>query len=159
MLRNRWAIRLARALEEYVYRRADAILVIGEGFRANLISKGVPESKIFMIPNWVDTCAIRPDTSTNGFREAYALDESCFLGLHSGNMGTKQKLENVLEAAALLRASSNIRFLLVGAGAAQARLEADARSMALSDVRFLLLHPHERTPAMCPAPDVRLVQL
>jgi len=157
MLRNRWAIRLARALEEYVYRHADAILVIGEGFRANLISKGVPESKIFMIPNWVDTCAIRPGASTNGFREAYALDESCYLSLHSGNMGTKQKLENVLEAAALLRASSNIRFLLVGDGADKARLEAYARSMALSNVQFLPLQPRDATPGMFAAADVLLL--
>lgn len=157
MLRNRWAIRLARALENYVYRCAHAILVICEGFRANLISKGLPESKIFVIPNWVDTQAIRADPSPNDFREAHGLGDASFLVLHSGNMGAKQKLENVLEAAALLRASPNIRFLLVGDGTDKARLEAYARSKVLSNVQFLPLQPRDATPGMFAAADVLLL--
>src|SRR5450759_3808828 len=49
------AVRLARRLERFVYSRADRITVISQGFFDNLVAKGVPERKVTVLPNWVDT--------------------------------------------------------------------------------------------------------
>ena len=157
MLRNRWAIRLARALENSVYRRADTILVICEGFRANLLAKGVPESKISLIPDWVNTRFIRPITPPDGFRRTHNLGDAHFLILHTGNMGAKQKLENALAAAAELREEQGILFCLVGDGAEKNGLQEYARSLALSNVRFLPLQAREALPGMLSAADVLLL--
>ncbi len=55
MLRNRVAIRVARCLEHFVYRRAERILVICEGFRQCVRAAGIPDERIAVVPNWVDT--------------------------------------------------------------------------------------------------------
>jgi hypothetical protein len=54
MVRSPSALRLISALARFVYRRASAITVISPGFKRNLVSKGVPEAKIHVIPNWAD---------------------------------------------------------------------------------------------------------
>jgi PEP-CTERM/exosortase A-associated glycosyltransferase len=46
--------RLTRALENHVIRRADAIAVICEGLRTDLITRGVNRNKIIVSPNGVD---------------------------------------------------------------------------------------------------------
>ena len=43
--------RLSRALESFVARRADSIVVICEGLKSELLARGVREEKITVIPN------------------------------------------------------------------------------------------------------------
>ncbi len=154
MLRNRSAIRLARALENYVYRHANAILAIAEGFVTNLKAKNVPESKIFWTPLWVDTRTIRPDAPAEGFREAHRFRQTDFLVLYSGNLGAKQKLENVISAAAHLADRPQVRFCFTGDGVEKARLEAFAKECGIANVRFLPLQPWSAFPGMLAASDV-----
>ena len=157
MLRNPWAIHLARKLEELVYRQASDVLVICEGFASSLRSKGVPESKIHIIPDWVDTRFIRPNPSQDGFRRTHRIASSDFLVLHTGNMGAKQKLDNLLEAASLLQSLPDLRFCLVGDGSDRVRLEQCAHNLALPNVRFLPLQPREVLPSMLASADVLLL--
>jgi colanic acid biosynthesis glycosyl transferase WcaI len=157
MLQNPWAIRLARTLESHVYSRADAILVISDSFAANLSSKGVPRSKIFSIPLCVDTRFIQPNAPRDGFRNAHRIGQTDFLVLYTGNMGAKQKLSNVLEAAAQLPELREILFCFAGGGAERTRLKACARSRALSNVLFLALQQPSALPGMFAAADVLLL--
>jgi len=157
MLRNPWAIRLARKLEGFVYRQSDTVLVICEGFAANLRSKGVPDSKIRQIPHWVDTLSIRPELPLDDSRRAYQINDSAFLVLHTGNLGAKQKLENVLEAAGCLRDLPDVHFCLVGEGTEKARLEQHARHLGLSNVGFLPLLPRESVPGLLATANVLLL--
>ncbi len=46
--------RLTRALETWACHRADAVAVICEGLRSDLIARGIPEHKIMVSPNGVD---------------------------------------------------------------------------------------------------------
>ncbi len=154
MLRNRWAIRLARMLENYVYARADAILVICDSFVANLRSKGVPESKIFSIPLCVDTRFIQPNAPREAFRKVHQISETQFVVLYTGNMGAKQKLDNVLAAAAQFPRPREILFCFAGDGAERARLEAYAQSRTLPNVKFLPLQQQGALPGMFAAADV-----
>jgi putative colanic acid biosynthesis glycosyltransferase WcaI len=156
MLRNRAAIGFARAAERFLYRRADRILVICEGFREHIARSGVPADRISVVPDWVDTRFIHPAAPGHEFRRAHALDRE-FLVLHIGNMGTKQKLDVALEAAAHLRCAQGITICLAGDGADRPRLESLARSRALANVRFLPLAARADLPAMLAAADVLLL--
>lgn len=157
MLRNRWAIKLARSLENYVYRQADRILVLGEGFRANLLAKGVPEPKLCIVPDWVDVRFIHPGIPPDGFRKTLLLGGADFMVLHIGNLGAKQKLDNVIRAADQLRAEQNIRFFFVGDGTDKQRLQEYARKKALLNVRFLPLQPREKLPELLSSANVLLL--
>ena len=47
-------------IANYTYRNADAIIVISQDIKENIMAKGVPEDKIVIIPNWVDTDQVYP---------------------------------------------------------------------------------------------------
>lgn len=157
MLRNRLAIQIARGLERFLYRRAALIFVISEGFRTNLLAKGVPNSKLTVVPNWTDTRTMGAKTAGGDFRRRHGIAESDFLVLHSGNLGAKQKLDNVLEAAARLSEDFSTVFCLVGGGTDKERLQECTASRGLHNVKFLPLEPRELLPAMLAAADVLLV--
>src|SRR5262249_2846625 len=46
--------RLSRALESMVLRRADAVVTICQGIRAEVIARGVPAARVAVVPNGVD---------------------------------------------------------------------------------------------------------
>ena len=61
-----------------------------------------------------------------------------FLVLHSGNMGYKQDLINVVEAAKLLRENKEIKFLLVGHGNQEDKLKAEIQNLENIEIRPLV---------------------
>jgi colanic acid biosynthesis glycosyl transferase WcaI len=154
MLQNSLAIKMARLLEKFIYTRSDKILVISEKFVPNLTGKGVAKSKISFLPLWVDSELISPRDRNGPFRKTQNIDEAQTVVLHAGNMGTKQNLENVLEAAGRLRAHRDVLFLFVGDGSEKKRLQEYAHDKALSNVRFLPLLPRGLLPEMLAAADV-----
>ncbi len=157
MLRNPLAIKMARLLEKFIYGRSDRILVISEKFVPNLTGKGVPKSKISFLPLWVDSQLISPRDRNGPFRKTHNIGEAQTVVLYTGNMGAKQNLENVLEAAGRLRTHQEVLFLFVGDGSEKKRLQEYAHDKALSNVRFLpLLPPQQRglLPEMLAAADV-----
>jgi len=128
--------------------------VICDSFVVNLRSKGVPKSKIFSIPLCVDTRFIQPNAPREVFRKAHQISETQFVVLYTGNMGAKQKLENVLAAAAQLPEPRGILFCLAGDGAERAHLEAYAQSRTLPNVMFLPLQQRDALPGMFAAANV-----
>jgi len=158
VLKNPRMIRRLRKMEDYVYRRAARIAVISEGFRTNLLSKGVPAEKISVIPNFIDTQHVVPQTKHNPFSQRHGL-EGKFVALFAGNMGFSQGLETVLDAAKRLESIKEIRFLLVGNGAGRERAEAYLKTLNISNTRFLPFQPHESLPDMYGAADVCLIPL
>jgi len=158
VMTNARAIAFFRRVERYVYHRAAAITVISEGFRDNLLAKGVPPDKIKVIPNFSDTDFVRPLPRRNGFSAAHGLD-SRFVVLFAGNVGYSQGLEVVLDAAWQLSDLEDVLFLVVGNGAAKTGLEAYAQELGLQNVRFLPFQPYGALPEMYASADVCLVPL
>lgn len=157
MLRPGRMLRLAQMLERYAYRSADAILVIDEAFRRKLEMQGVPKAKITCIPDWVDTERIRPLPRDNAFRRRQQIPPEHLILLHAGNMGAKQGLRTLIEAATLLRSCPDVVFLLVGDGVERAALESLALARRLTNVRFLPLQPEDVVPEMLAAADLLLL--
>ncbi len=158
VMKNKRMINLSRKMEDYVYRRADAVSVISEGFKKNLAAKGVDEGKIRVIPNFFDTVFVHPQPRENDFRRSHGLDGK-FVVLFGGNIGHSQGLETVLEAAEQLEQEPEIHFLIVGNGVAKPGLIAYAEELDLSNVTFLPFQPHQALPEMYAAADVSLVPL
>ena len=91
VLKNPRVIAFFKALERFVYAKAAAISVISEGFRRNLLAKGVPADKICVIPNFVDPGFVRPLPRHNGFSQTHDLDDR-YVVLFAGNVGLSQGL-------------------------------------------------------------------
>jgi len=64
MLKNEYLISLSEKLEKFLYQKSDKITVISDGFKRNLMSKGIESDKIRVIPNWVDLEFIAPAPAT-----------------------------------------------------------------------------------------------
>jgi glycosyltransferase involved in cell wall biosynthesis len=157
-VRNRWYIRMLRRWLFAVYRRADRVIVLGEDMRAILTESGVPDDRITTVSNWADTDRIHPVREDNAFRRSEALDGQ-FVVMYSGNMGLCQNLDNILEAASLLRDRSDIEFVFIGDGASRARLENRARERNLANVRFRPYQPQSQLAHSLSAADLHLVPL
>jgi colanic acid biosynthesis glycosyl transferase WcaI len=144
-------------IEGFLLRRATRVSTITEAMRARVIAKGTPPDRVWLLPNWADVETVRPGPRDNAFRRSLQVDETTSLVMYAGNMGEKQGLEVVLEAAAQCTDDPRLLFLMVGDGAARPRLEQRVREMALSNVRFLPVQPSESLGDMLAAGDIHLV--
>jgi len=157
-LRSKPLIGVLRAIEKFVYRKADRISVVSDGMRENLIEKGVPSEKLAVIPNWVDTEFITPAERMNPFRIGQGLEDR-FLILFAGNVGYAAGLRCVLEAAQRVASDPRVFFLVVGEGSAKHELQAYADTLGLENVRFLTTQPRELLPQLLGSADLSLVTL
>lgn len=155
-LRNPLLIKMARALERRCYRAADAITVLSDDLRDNIVGRVSDPSKVRVIPNFVDTDFITPLETENGYRREHGLEHKTVV-MYAGNVGLSQPLDLVIAAAVALRDDPKLAFVINGTGAARAALEAQARGLA--NVVFVDTQPLERLPELLAAGDIHLVPL
>jgi colanic acid biosynthesis glycosyl transferase WcaI len=149
--------RLLYAVERLGYRRAAIVSTLTVPMRARIIAKGIPAENVKLFADWADPQLFAIDGGRAGrIRQELGLGEA-FLVLHAGNMGVKQGLDVVLDAAHETRSDPGIVYLLVGDGAMRPHLEARAREMGLDNVRIAPLLDHERFLQVLAAADVCLV--
>jgi hypothetical protein len=165
VLTNRRVIWLLERLELAAYAAADTVIVVSDGFRANLISRGVPAGKVHTIRNGVDPGEFAPDTPADPeLRASLGAGPGDCLVLYAGTHGISQGLTSVADAAARLSEAPPdgepaIRFAFVGEGADKARLEQRVADVGLSHVVLRPGVPHEQVPALLAAADICLVPL
>jgi len=145
---------IVRRAELALARRAGRVAVVAEGFRRYLETGGVDPKRIHRIRNWSRTT--EPTESAERMREELGWSREEYVCLHAGNMGHKQGLQNVLDAAQALR-DAPVRFVLAGDGNDKSALEASATARALANVEFLGPAPPGRWEAMLHAADLLLV--
>lgn len=121
---NGIASRALAFVEGAVMRAATGVLVIHERFRRHLVEDlAVPEERVAVSRNWSHLSATATSDPT-AIRQRYFGDAEA-VALHTGNMGAKQALENVVDAARLAdEHHSPVVFGLVGDGSQRESLEA-----------------------------------
>ena len=143
--------------EYLLLRRADRVSTISEMMLQRLLNKGVANHRSCLFPNWADTDLIRPLAQDNEVRRKLGVGSEQVLVVYAGNMGEKQGLELVLEAADRLRERPKIQFAMIGEGAAREKLERTARQRKLGNVRFLPVQPLDLLPFALAAGDIHLI--
>src|SRR5271165_104530 len=157
ILREGILVRCARAMEAFVYRKAQAVVCLCEGFREKLAQSGIPADRLRLIPDWGDTEAIRPVQSDGRFRDANRIAREKFVVLHTGNMGKKQDLLNVVRGAALSVGHPDLLWVIVGEGEERALVEREIKTKGLGNLLLLPLQPVETLCQMYAAADVLLL--
>ncbi len=145
-------------MEALAYRKAALITTITEGMRQKIVSKNIPPEKVVVVPPPADGTMFGVGDAVTGaeFRRKHGL-EGKFVVAHSGNMGVKQGLDVMLDAALQLREQSDFAFVLAGDGAMKSRLEQRAATLGLANVRFLPLQEHCEFLQMLAATDLALI--
>jgi glycogen synthase len=137
--------RATRALESWAVRRADAVAVICEGLKGDLVARGIDAKKIMVSPNGVDLAMFgAPPPPDEDLRAALGLtgDVVGFIGSFYDYEG----LDDLVAAMpALVAARPDARLLLVGGGPMEAALTAQ---VAASPVRERIIFtgrvPHDQ---------------
>lgn len=148
VLRNPLLKRMSLWLESFLYRHADRVMVNSPGFIDHVRSRGA--RWIELIPNGADPAMFDPQTDGSEYRAAHGLDSS-FIATYAGAHGLSNDLGIVLDAANLLRARSDIQFLLIGDGKEKSALQKKALEMNLQNVTFLPAVPKNEMNAVLAA--------
>ena len=153
------AHRMVVAAESWLMRRFDRVSSISRNMVRRLHAKGLPPERTIEFPNWVDVSTIRPQGSpadnSNPVRAKFAVPPGAKVVLYAGNMGQKQGIEVVVDAARLLQDRQDIFFVLVGAGSAVTGLQRHAQG--LENIRWLPLQPIELLNDLLNAADIHVL--
>ena len=142
------------ALERWSAARARTVAVASESFRPYLRDLGVADERIVALPNWTHLRAPSGDRATTRDRLGWPTDSTVVL--HAGNMGLKQGLEQVVEAARRAdERAAPILFVLMGDGSQRAALEVQAAG--IERLRFVPFQPEDELPDVLQAADLLLV--
>jgi PEP-CTERM/exosortase A-associated glycosyltransferase len=116
--------RASRSLESYVLHHADAVAVLCEGVRNDVLGRGVPESKLVVIPNAVDVANFSPERRRDdALAGKLGLDGAIVLGF-IGSFYEYEGLDLLLQALPqALAHTPNLKLLLVGGGPHEAELK------------------------------------
>jgi colanic acid biosynthesis glycosyl transferase WcaI len=155
ILKSNWLRKAVQHVERCLMRSFDRVSTISDRMKAKLVEKGVEQEKSVLFPNWADLGIIFPLEQASLLREELGFPADKIIALYSGNIGEKQGLEIILEAATRLVSRPEIQFVLSGEGAAKARLfEAYGQ---LPNVMWLPLQPVERLNDLLNMADVHLL--
>jgi colanic acid biosynthesis glycosyl transferase WcaI len=139
-------------LEGAALRAATTVAVVSDSFIPAVRAYGVAESRIALLRNWTHITPAKMTRDEARARLGWPIDE--FLAVHTGNIGLKQDLGNLVEAARLMPRSS-VLAVVVGDGSQRQSLEDQARG--LRNVRFARLFDDELYPVVLAAADILLV--
>jgi glycosyltransferase involved in cell wall biosynthesis len=159
VLTSRRLIGLLERLELAAYAAADEVVVVSDGFRANLIDRGVPAGKVHTIRNGVTIGTFNPATPADPCLRAGlgARPHECLV-LYAGTHGISQGLPEAVAAAAGLTGCP-VHLAFVGEGADKPRLRRRVAELGLGNVTLARAVPSELMPALLATADILLVTL
>lgn len=143
------------AAERVLMGRFSQVSTISARMLERIAAKGVAPERRVLFPNWVDLDFIRPLERVSPLRNEWGVRAADVVVLYSGNMGEKQGLEVLIEAARSLEDRENLYFLLCGDGAARPRLERLAQGMA--NIRFKPLQATARLNDLLNIADIHVL--
>lgn len=122
------------------------------------IERRFPARPTFHLSNGVDTKKFSPSRRTEGARAMLTGHAACVV-LYAGLHGLAQGLEQILDAADLLRNETKVRFVLIGDGPKKSQLRNDARERNLSSISFWDSRSAAEMPELIAGADIVLVPL
>jgi PEP-CTERM/exosortase A-associated glycosyltransferase len=137
--------RLTRLIETHAARKADAVAVICEGLRQDLIARGIDPAKIIVSPNGVDMELFgSPPAPDRAFARDLGLEDAETVGF-IGSFYDYEGLDDLIAAMPLLlERRPKAQLLLVGGGPMEAALKTQAAASPAADrIRFVGRVPHE----------------
>lgn len=156
------AVRALYLLEKWNYRSAALVSGISQGMMDAFARKGVPAAKTTLFPNWIPDASAPPKAGAASFRAANGISPHQPLIAYSGNVGVKQGLEVVIDAAAQPAGSepaeqSAAHWAICGEGAAKPALEQRIQETRAAGVRLYPLQPDDLYQALLRESDVALI--
>lgn len=160
IIRQQRLLRFLDNFERYFMQRATLVTSISAEMMKKILNKGIPENKLRLFPNWVDTQALVPlaPEERTALKIKYGYRPEDRVVLYSGNLGEKQGLNTLLHAAALARQQQKkTRFMIVGEGASKLKLIALKNALNLDNVTFTPLVSKKELPNLLNMADLHII--
>lgn len=166
MLTQQWLIKTLYWFEALTYSWMNVVSGITPAMVSVLLEKNLTRDKVKLLPNWIPISkdAVLPERRTESgmqVRRDLGIDDDTFLAVYSGNLGSKQGLDVLLDAAQELKKSkvpaSEATLMICGDGAEKVRLVKEATELGLDNLKFTPLLPYEDYKAILTAIDISLV--
>jgi PEP-CTERM/exosortase A-associated glycosyltransferase len=138
--------RATKAIETWAVRRADAVAVICEGLRSDLVARGIDAGKIMVSPNGVDLAMFgAPPPRDMALARDLGLTDGDVIG-YIGSFYDYEGIDDLIAAMpALVATRPDVHLLLVGGGPMEAALRAQAASStAAARIHFIGRVPHDQ---------------
>lgn len=133
----RWLGSAAAALEAFLMRRAFCVSTVTHAFIRHFShSRALPLSRLTFLPNGADLADLHPSPPDLDYARQLGLDGRTVF-TYAGTHAPYHGLEIIIEAAALLRARSDIVFAMIGRGPVRPQLEQRAAALGLRNVVFV----------------------
>lgn len=149
-------VTVLRLLADLLYKRSDAIIVLADSNVDRICERGVPRSRLTLIPNGVDLHGF--ESSDQGVDLA---QRGVFTFVYAGAHGPANDLATVVEAAAELqkRGRDDIGIVLLGDGSTKDGLVQQAADLGLDNIRFVDPVPKSGIAATLRSADAGLMVL
>ena len=149
--------KILAALLKSSMRRAQKIIALDRFAKQRIVDKGIPESKIDIIPPWsYDDAAHFDKEGREAFRRRHDLSEK-FVVMYAGNHSPCHPLDTVLDAATKLSGRDDIVFCFVGGGSEFRKVEEVASANQLRNIRTLPYQPQAELSGVLSAADLHVV--
>ncbi len=159
VMKRSFAMKILENFELFLYRQADLIISVTHSFKLELKDRGIAAEKIQVVLNGVDLSKYEPlSKKDKEFSKKYDL-EGKFVAGYIGTHGLAHALENIIEAADLLKADDDIRIIFVGGGAERSRLEGLIKSKGLTNLIMIPRQPKDNMQRVWSLCDVSLISL
>jgi glycosyltransferase involved in cell wall biosynthesis len=129
--------RVITATERYVARSTDAAVVIHDRFADSAVRLGADRDRTRVIRNW-SHLELDDERDPSAVRQLLGWREDEIVALHTGNIGVKQDLGNIVEAARVATERGvDVRFVVMGEGSQRELLEAHAGTVGSDRIEFV----------------------
>ena len=158
LVTNKFFLKSATKLEEFLYRKSDLISGQTQGICKNISSR-FPNKKVYWLPNGVDLSYYNNDTVVSNWRTENNFQQDDFILLYAGIIGHAQGLEVIIKAAEKLKDHSKIKFILLGSGPEKEKLQHLKLELKTENVFFFDAVTKKEMPAIVSAIDVAVIPL
>ncbi|MCP4266171.1 MAG: glycosyltransferase, exosortase A system-associated [Candidatus Brocadiaceae bacterium] len=114
-----WSLRyrISRAMESIVFRNVDAVTTICEGLRSDIISRGIPEDKITVIPNAVNVDKFSENITRSALPEKLPKAKDDFIIGFIGSFYSYEGLSLLIKSLPVIQDKiPSIKLVFVGGG-------------------------------------------
>jgi glycosyltransferase involved in cell wall biosynthesis len=158
LVTNQLLLKSAEKLEMFLYRKSWIITGQTMGIVRNIEQRN-PGKRVYWLPNGVDLSYYNPDRTIEDWRAHNSFSSSDFIILYAGILGHAQGLEVILNAAAITRNETQIKWVLVGAGPVKLEMQRMKGELGLENVYFFDPVSKDKMPSIVAAADVAVIPL
>lgn len=153
---------LLGALELYLYKKADKIIVLFEKAPEYVKNRGIQEEKVLYLPNGINGERYRHISGAlpDELQQLFTRFQEQFIAVYIGAHGIANHLDPIIDAAKLSKQrNDNIHFLFIGDGTEKKRLETRVHEEQIENVTFVPPVAKELVPSVLHQADAGLISM